>query len=30
MLQTNVVPLNETLALEAADTSLEHALAALT
>jgi len=27
MLQTNVVPLNETLALEAADTSLEHALA---
>jgi len=27
MLRTNVVPLNETLALEAADTSLEHSLA---
>ena len=27
MLRTNVVPLSETLALEAADTSLEHALA---
>jgi len=27
MLQTNVVPLSETLALEAADTSLEHSLA---
>ena len=27
MLQTNVVPLSETLALEAADTSLDHSLA---